>query len=122
VAEPAAGDEDQALAQLRVLIGELHRHAAAQRVPHERRPLDAEHLQEVAHAAGEGAQRVIAARLGGGAVAQEVGGDDVVALGQRGRHRLPGERGRADAVQQDDGLPLSPAAVADGVAVEDCGA
>ena len=37
---PPARDEDEALAQLGVLVGQLHRHAAAQRVPDDRRALD----------------------------------------------------------------------------------
>ena len=122
VAQAAARDEDEALAQLGVLIGELHRHAAAQRVPDDRRALDADQLQQVADAAGEGAQRVVAARLGRGAVAQEVGRDDVVGVGQRGPHGLPGQRVRADAVEQDDGRSLARAEIADAVAVEHRGA
>ena len=118
VAQAAARDEDEALAQLGVLIGELHRHAAAQRVPDDRGALDADELQQVAHAAGEGPQRVVAAGLGRGAVAQEVGRDDVVGLGQRGPHRLPGQRVGADAVEQDDGRSFARAVVADAVAVE----
>jgi hypothetical protein len=122
VAEPAARDEDEALAQLGVLIGELHRHAAAQRVPDDRGALDTDQLQQVAYSAGEGPQRVVAAGLGRGAMAQEVGRDDVVGLGQRGPHRLPGQRVGADAVEQDDGRSLACAEVADVVAVEDRGA
>jgi hypothetical protein len=122
VAEAAARDEDEALAQLGVLIGELHRHAAAQRVPDDRGALEADQLQQVAHAAGEGPQGVVAAGLGRGAVTQEVGRDDVVGLGQRGPHRLPGQRVGADAVQQDDGRSLARTVVADAVAVEHRGA
>jgi hypothetical protein len=122
VAQGATGDEHEALAQLGVLVGELHRHAPAQRVPDDGRALDADQLQQVAHAAGEGPQRVVAARLGRGSVAEEVRRDDVVGVGQRRPHRLPGQRVRADPVEQDDGRSLARAQVADAVAVEHGGA
>ena len=64
------------------LVGELHRHAAAERVPDERRALVPEREQQVADPAGVGAQRVVAAGLGRLAVAEQVGGDDGEALGQ----------------------------------------
>ncbi len=45
--------------------------------------------EQVAQAAGVGAEGVIADRLGRLAVAEQVGGDDVVAFGQRRHHVLP---------------------------------
>ena len=72
--EPAAAHHDQALAQLGILIGELHRDAAAERLPDERRPLDAERSDEqIAQPARVGAERVVAERLGRFSVTQESG-------------------------------------------------
>ena len=41
--DTAGGDQDQSLDQLGELVGELHRHSAAQRVTHDGYPLDVEH-------------------------------------------------------------------------------
>jgi hypothetical protein len=62
--EAAAGDEREALAALGELIGELHRDAAAERVTDDGGAIVTEGEEDVAHAAGVGAQRVVAARLG----------------------------------------------------------
>ena len=75
LAEPAAGDQHQPLAHLGELVGELHGHTAAEAVADERGPLDVEHDEEVADARRVGAQAVVAAGLGGLAVAQQVRGD-----------------------------------------------
>ena len=64
VAEPAAGDEPEPLAALGELVGELHRDAAAERVADDRDVVVAERGQEVADAAGVGAERVVAAGRG----------------------------------------------------------
>ena len=76
--EAAAGDEREALAALRELVGELHRDAAAERVADDGRLLVAEGEADVAQAAGERAERVVAARLRRLAVAEQVGGEDRV--------------------------------------------
>ena len=60
--EPAAGDEDEAGAPLRVLVGELHGDAAAERVADDGRAVVAEDIEQVAQPAGGGAQRVVAGR------------------------------------------------------------
>ena len=78
-------DEDEALAVLGKLVGELHRDSAAERMPDERGP------RYRAPPAGRGcrtlrAQRIVAARLGGFAVAEHI----------RGRSRCdPGRAGIA---------------------------
>ena len=98
--QAAAAHEHQPLAVLGELVGELHRHAAAERVPDERRPLMAEGDQQIADPVRVRAQRVVAARLGRLAVAQQIGGDDGEALGQVGEQRGPRGRGRRDAVDE----------------------
>ena len=49
-AEAAARHEHEPLASLRELVAELHHHAAAERMPHERRALVAEGDHEIANA------------------------------------------------------------------------
>jgi hypothetical protein len=50
--------------------------------PDERDPVVAERGEQVADAAGVRAERVVAARLGGRAVAEQVGGDHVAGLAE----------------------------------------
>ena len=101
-AEPAAGDEHEPLTALRELVGELHRDAAAERVPDDRHAVVAERGQQVADAAGVGAQRVVPARRGRVPVPEQVGRDDREAVRERGRRRLPRLRRVRDAVQQQE--------------------
>ena len=117
-AEAAAVDQDEPLAALGELVGELHRDAAAERVPDERRALVAERDQQVAHAARVGAERVVAARLGRVAVAEQVGRDHGEALGEVRHHPLPRGGGRGDAVHEHDRRAAAGAAIGHAVAVE----
>lgn len=64
------------------LVGELHRDAVTQRMPDERRPLVAECEQQIADPARVRAERVVAARFGRLAVAEQIGGDDGETLGE----------------------------------------
>ena len=50
--EAAGRDEHEPLGALGEHVGELHRHATSQRVPHERRPLVAQRDEQVAQHAG----------------------------------------------------------------------
>src|SRR5262249_53989463 len=61
--EPAARDEHEPFAALGELVGELHRDAAAERVPDDARPLVPEGAEEIAHAAGIRAEGVVAPGL-----------------------------------------------------------
>ena len=81
-AEAAAGDEHEALAALGELVGELHRDPAAERVADDGRAVVPEREHQVAHAAGVGAERVVAARLGRLAVAEQVGREHGVGVGE----------------------------------------
>jgi hypothetical protein len=118
LAETTRSDQCHSLRVFGEEVRELHRDAAAERVADHRAPLEAEHCQQVAHPRRIGAQRVVAARLGGAAVTEQIGGDHCVALGQSGHHRPPGVRGGGDPVQQDDQWPLSGGLEVDLVAVE----
>jgi len=73
---PPAAHEDQALAPLGELVGELCRHPAAERMAHDRDALDLEHAQEVAHAVGEAGHGVVGPRLLRAPVAEQVRGSN----------------------------------------------
>src|SRR3954454_19784546 len=88
-AEPAARHEHHPFDVLRELVGELHDHAAAERVPHERRPLDIESLDKVAQPTCKGPDRVVSAQPSRRAMAGQVGGDHVEALGEPAHDRRP---------------------------------
>jgi len=49
--KPAAVDEHETVAVLRVLVGELHRHPAAEGLAHDRRVLHVEHAEQIPDAA-----------------------------------------------------------------------
>ena len=118
--QPAAGHEDEALAVLVVLVRELHRDPAAERVPDDGDPLVAQVREEVAQDAGERAQRVVGSRLVRRPVPQQVRGDDVRVPGQGGDHRVPGGAAAGDAVdeQHDGQVRVTRDAVRHAVAVQ----
>src|SRR5215218_8951679 len=116
--EAAAGDQHQPAHELRELVGDLHRDAAAERVPDDRGALVAQREHQVADEAGVGAERVVAGRLVGLPMAEQVRGQDREVLRQLGQHRLPARRGAGDPVDQDEQRPLAAAAVGDAVAVQ----
>ena len=99
-AETSGGDEHEALGALGELVGELHRHAAAEAVAHHGDPVDAEHRQQVAHAVGVAADAVVGPGLVGLAVPEQVGGDDRVAPRERLDDGVPGRVVTAEAVQE----------------------
>jgi hypothetical protein len=76
--ETAAVDQHEALAALGELVGELHRDPATERVADDRRALVAERDHDVADPARVGAERVVAARFGGLAVAKQIGREHLV--------------------------------------------
>ena len=106
-ATPPDADEHQSFAPFGVLVRELRRHAATERMAHDGGPIEPEHLEQVAHAVGICRNRVVGPRLGRGAVAQQVGHDDRVALGERRHERHPPFRAVADAVQQEERRPVA---------------
>ena len=107
LAQAAARHEHEPLAQLRELVRELHRDAAAERVADDGRALELETHHQVADARGERAQRVVAARLGGLSVTEQVRRHHGVVLGEA-QHRLVPLRGAAcDAVDEDDRGPFA---------------
>ena len=116
--EAAARDQHEPLAALRELVGHLHRHAAAERVADDRAAVVAERAEEVANAAGVGAERVVAARLRRFAVAEQVGRDDGVVLRERLHHVRPRLRAAGDPVDQHQHGTPARAAVTHCVSVE----
>ena len=101
-----------------MLVRELHRDAAAERLADDRGALDAEHAEEVAQRRGEVAERVVARRRRRVAVAGEVGRDHVVVPRELGHHRLPRARAAGHAVDQQQRRALAGLAVGEVVAVE----
>jgi hypothetical protein len=72
-----------------VLIGHLERHTTTEGLADDRGALDTEDTEQVSHRARVRTERVIADRLGRLAMAQHVGGDDAVAIGEAGHHLAP---------------------------------
>ena len=116
--EPAARDQDHALAQLRKLVGELQRNATAQRVAHQRGPVDAQGAEQVSEEAGVRAEGVVAPRLRGHAVAGKVRRQHPVPPGQPLHRLVPGPGVAGDPVDQEQGLPLALEPVGDVVPVK----
>jgi hypothetical protein len=116
--EAAAGDQHQPLGALGELVEELHRHATAERVSDDRRALDAEHRQQVADAGRVCPERVVTAGGRGVTMADQVGRDHRIAVGQRERHRAPVARGVEHAVDQHDRRPAAGHVVDHAMAVQ----
>ena len=116
--EAAAVDQHQALAALGELVGELHRDPAAQRVADDRRALVAESDHRVADGARVGAERVVAARLGRLAVAEQVGRENLVPALRNWHRRLPLLGAAGDAVDEDDQRAFALVAEDDPVSVK----
>ena len=121
--DAARADQDQPFNQLRELVGELHRHPAAQGMTHDGRPLDIEHAEQVAHPVGVCRNRVVGAWLVGSPVAQQVRGDHGEPLGELGLHGVPGSGVVADAVDQQNrrprtGDPVGPLITMDGAELQ----
>jgi hypothetical protein len=117
-AQTAARHQHQPLTALRVLVGELQGHPAAEGVADDAGPLHAEGDHEVPDAAGVGAERVVTPGLGRVAVAEQVGGDDGVMAGQDGHRLPPGGGAAAEAVHEHDRRAPSAHPVAHLVAVQ----
>ena len=105
--ETAGGDQDHPLGALGELVGELHRHAAAEAVADHRHLVDPEHGEQVTHAVGVAADAVVGARLVREPVAEQVGGDHRVAAGQRVDDRLPRRVVAAEPVKEQQRRPLA---------------
>src|SRR5664279_4207839 len=101
--EAAAGHQHQPVAPLGELVGELQRHATAERVADQDAALLAEVVEQVAQAAGEGPEAVVAAVLAGVAVTRQVDGDGGdTCPGQVGEDGVPAGPAGADAVNQQE--------------------
>ena len=118
LAEAAAAHEHEPLGHLRELVGELHGDAAAEAVADDGGALVAEHAEQVADARRVGAEAVVAAGLGALAVAEQVGGDHGVALGEQRHHRHPGAGAAGDPVDHHEQRALAGLPVGDVVAVD----
>ena len=104
-AHSPAPHQDEALATLRELVGELGRHAAAERMAQHRGAVDLEHAQEVPHPVGIPRHRVVGPRLLRTTMAEQVRRHDGVVLGQLLEHGAPAVRAVADAVDEQQHRP-----------------
>ena len=75
-------------------------------------------VEQIANAAGVGAERVVAPGLGRLAVSDQVGRDHRESSRQVGHHPLPGLRARGDPVDQHDHRAAPGLAVGDAIAVQ----
>ena len=106
-AETAARHEDEPFAALRKLVGELQRHTAAERVSDDCARRLLQRLEKVADQVRIRPEGVIALGLSGGAMTEEIGSDDRVALAEARDDVAPHRRPAGDAVQEDDERPLA---------------
>jgi len=103
-AKAAAADENQSLAVITMLIGELHRHTATKRPTDHRRPRDAELIEQITQPCRERSQRIITARLGGFTVSEQIRRHHPVSLQQMRQDRPPGRRTSRHAMNQQQRL------------------
>ena len=99
--------QDQPLAALGKLVGELRRDAAAERVADDGGAVHLQDGEQVAHAVGVAAHGVVGSRFLGPSVAEQVRRNDGVVLGQLLEHGSPGVGAVADAVDEEDGRPTA---------------
>jgi ketosteroid isomerase-like protein len=101
-AQATARDEDEPLGAVWKLVAELQGHAAAERVPDNRSSVFVEGLEQIANQIRVSTKGIVARRLGGIAMAQEIGRDHRVVLDEPRNHFFPGQRARGNSVQQHD--------------------
>ena len=101
-----------------MLVGELHRDAAAKRLSNDRCPLHPKFVEKIAQRRRKSAQRVVAARFRGLAVPEQVGRDDAIVLGQLRNDRVPGGRTTGHPMNQQQGGALAGIPVGDPISVQ----
>src|SRR5258707_1716210 len=101
--QATARHEDEPLGALRELIAELQRHTAAERVPDNRTSILAEGVEQIAKQIRVRAEGIVAGRLGGFAMTQEIRCDHRMVLDQPRHHFFPGRRTPCNPVEQHDG-------------------
>jgi hypothetical protein len=115
---PTAG-KHQPLAELRVLVGELHRDSAAERLPDHGGAIDPQCTDEqIADPARMRTQRIIAHRLRGLAMPEKVGRNDRVVACKIGHDAQPSARATCHPMNQQNDGTLARHPVAHTVAME----
>ena len=102
-AHSPAADQHEALAPIGKLVGELGRHAPAERMPDDGDPVDLEHTQEIAHPVGVAGDRVVGPGFLRASVPEQVRCDDRVVLRQALHDRPPRVGAVPDPVDEEDG-------------------
>jgi hypothetical protein len=92
--------QDQPVAAIRELIGELCRNASTNGMAHNRHSVNLEDAEEITHAVGVCGHRVVRSRLLRTTMPQEVGRNDRVGLRQLLEDRSPGVRAVTGAMNQ----------------------
>ena len=116
--EAPAGDEHELVDALGEEVGEDHGDAAAERVADQGDLLDAEPVEQVAQGRGVRTERVVADRLRGLAVAEQVGHDQPVVLVELVDQVGPLLLRAEDAVDEEQGRPGAAVGVGERVAVQ----
>ena len=121
-AEATARDEHEPVDPLGEQVGEHHRDAAAERVADEAHLLDAQPVEQVAQGGRVGAERVVADRLGGLPVAEQVGHDQPVVVVEPVDEVRPLLLRPEDAVDEEQGRARAAVGVGERVPVQGDGA
>ena len=116
--QAAARHEDEALATIGKLIGELHRDPAAEGVSDKGSSFEPERTEQVPQHVRVPAKRVVAARLRAVAVAEEIGSHDRVPLAQAPGHLFPGRGSPCNSMNEDEQGPTARAAKAHAVTMQ----
>ena len=102
-----------------MLIGELHGHPTAERLPDHRHPIDPQFPQQVTEERGERTQRVVAARFRRLPMTGQIRCDDPVSRGKGRKYRIPRLRTPRHPVDQQENLRTAPLVpICDMVAVQ----
>ena len=101
-----------------MLIGELHRHAATERLADHRHRRDAQRAEQVAQPTRVRAEAVVAERLRRLPMAEKVGSEHKVIRCERRHDGAPRRRTPRHPMHEQDGRTLTPQSVADLVTVD----
>ena len=101
-AESPAGHQDEPFTAFRVLVGELHGDATAERVTDHRRGPMTQRVEEVAETAGVRLERVVASWRRGTTMPRQIHGDHRASRRETFEDRVPRSHRAGEAVHQDD--------------------
>jgi hypothetical protein len=115
---PTTGHQNKPRTPLRKLIGELHSHAAPERVTNNRHPINVEDPKKVTQTTRISRRRIVRPRLVGPTMTKQIRRDDGVALSQRRQQMRPGAGVITDPVHEQQRRPTAGHPVGPAVAVD----